>query len=89
MPARVPDRAVLFVDGSNWYHGLRSLGETNLMRLNYARVSEKLVGPRTWVGTLKQGKKVYSASAQPGAQLARVVTKAIPIRSQWLRDCYD
>lgn len=215
MPGGVPDRAVLFVDGSNWYHGLRSIGETDLMRLNYARVSEKLVGPRTWVGTryyigrvekvdnsrlhqnqldfvakltgtdrritvhygrierqptknpladellrfvaelktpidrtvhhalvamatmhkqvpvyrekatdvhlatdfvamaiqneydaayvlsadgdytpavelvLRHGKKVYAASAQPGAQLAKVVTKSIPIRSDWLRDCYD
>ena len=215
MPGKVPDRAVLFVDGSNWYHGLRSIGETDLMRLNYARVSEKLVGPRTWVGTryyigrvekvdnsrlhqdqldfvaamrgadlritihygrierqptknpladellrflgelktpidrsvhhtlvsmamrhkqvpvyrekatdvhlatdlvtmaikdeydaayilsadgdytpavelvLRQGKKVYAASAQPGARLASVVTRFIPIRSDWLRDCYD
>ena len=45
------DRAVLFVDGNNWYHGLRAIGVTNLLELNYATISKKLAGPRTWVGT--------------------------------------
>jgi uncharacterized LabA/DUF88 family protein len=47
----VADRAVLFIDGNNWYHSLAEAGVGDLGRLNYARVSEKLVGPRTWIGT--------------------------------------
>ena len=47
----MPDRAVLFVDGNNWYHSLVSLGLPDLIRLDYARISEKLTGPRTWIAT--------------------------------------
>ena len=45
------DRAVLFVDGNNWYHSLRDIGLTDLARLNYAAISRKLVGPREWLAT--------------------------------------
>jgi len=45
------DRAVLFVDGNNWYHGLRAIGVTNLLELNYATISKKLAGPRMWAET--------------------------------------
>jgi uncharacterized LabA/DUF88 family protein len=45
------DRAILFIDGNNWYHGLAACGVLDPMRLSYAKVSEKLVGPRDWVGT--------------------------------------
>lgn len=45
------DRAVLFIDGNNWYHSLSELGVGDLGRLDYAKISEKLVGPRTWIGT--------------------------------------
>lgn len=48
MPA---DRAILFIDGNNWYHALKAGGVPDLGRLCYRRVSEKLVGPRTWIGT--------------------------------------
>lgn len=47
----MPDRAILFVDGSNWYHALKSIGVTSPGRLDYAKLSQKLVGPRTWVAT--------------------------------------
>jgi len=48
----MPERTVLFVDGNNWYHGLRALGLTGLRRLDYALISRKLVGPfRTWIST--------------------------------------
>jgi uncharacterized LabA/DUF88 family protein len=205
---------VVFVDGNNWFHGLDRIGEAGQRRLNYAKLSQKLAGPRTWletryyVGRVKQvgnerlyadqrafidqllatdhrikvffgrieerptenqladrildylaqnasaieprvrfrleamvsthkkiptyvekatdvylatdlvgmaftnaydtayllsadgdytpavehakrqGKTVYAASAQPGAELARVVTKFIPVKSEWLADCY-
>lgn len=45
------DRAVIFVDGNNWYHALKSAQVPDLGALNYARISQKLVGPRQWVET--------------------------------------
>ena len=45
------DRAIVFIDGNNWYHTLRSAGVADLGGLNYAAISRKLLGPRTWVGT--------------------------------------
>src|SRR5690242_7941537 len=42
------NRAILFVDGSNWYHGLREIGVQE-SRLDYRRVCKKLLGPREWV----------------------------------------
>jgi len=47
----MPDRAVVFVDGNNWYHSLKRIGLTDLGRLNYAAVSSKLIGPREWTRT--------------------------------------
>ena len=47
----MPDRAVVFIDGNNWYHSLSELEVADLGRLNYAKVSEKLVAPRIWMGT--------------------------------------
>jgi hypothetical protein len=44
-------RSVLFVDGNTWYHGLRDAGVTDLGRLDFARISKKLSGPREWIGT--------------------------------------
>jgi uncharacterized LabA/DUF88 family protein len=45
------DRALLFIDGNNWYHALRSVGVDDLLRLDYAKIARKLSGPREWVGT--------------------------------------
>ncbi len=45
------ERAALFVDGNNWYHALKDSGVSNLGRLNYAKVSQKLVCDREWVAT--------------------------------------
>jgi len=47
----LPDRAIIFIDGNNWYHALKEVGVGDLGRLDYRRISEKLVGPRTWLGT--------------------------------------
>ena len=47
----MPDRATLFIDGHNWYHGLRETGIHDLGRLDYGKISEKLVGPRQWAAT--------------------------------------
>ena len=45
------DRAVVFVDGNNWFHGLCDVGVGDRGRLDYAKICQKLVGPRTWVAT--------------------------------------
>jgi uncharacterized LabA/DUF88 family protein len=45
------DRAIVFVDGNNWFHGLRTAGVDDRARLDYKLISEKLIGPREWVGT--------------------------------------
>ena len=45
------DRAILFVDGNNWYHSLREIGLRDLGRLDYSAISLKLVGPREWLET--------------------------------------
>lgn len=44
-------RGILFIDGNNWYHSLVSTGVADLSRLDYRRISEKLLGPRVWTGT--------------------------------------
>jgi uncharacterized LabA/DUF88 family protein len=63
------DRAVLFIDGNNWYHHLTRSRISGLLRLDYAKISEKLVGPaRQWIGTRyyigqvdqRQGAQVYA-----------------------------
>jgi hypothetical protein len=47
----MPDRAVVFIDGNNWYHSIAGLGILDLGRLNYGKISAKLLGPRHWVAT--------------------------------------
>ncbi len=47
----MPDRAVLFIDGNNWYHFLKDRGVVNPMDLSYAKIARKLVGPREWLGS--------------------------------------
>ena len=47
----MPDRAVCFIDGNNWYHGLKDKGVADLGRLDYAKISSKLTGHRLWVAT--------------------------------------
>lgn len=45
------DRAIVFIDGNNWYHAIREVGVEDRGRLNYSKISQKLLGPREWVGT--------------------------------------
>lgn len=46
------DRGVVFIDGSNWFHGLESIAIKQKLALDYAKVSQKLLGPsRKWIGT--------------------------------------
>jgi len=47
----MPERAIVFVDGNNWFHALKNAGLTNLGQLNYAKVSRKILMGREWVAT--------------------------------------
>ena len=47
----MPDRSILFVDGNNWYHSLKESGVIDQIRLDYGKISNKLIGPREWAGT--------------------------------------
>ena len=37
------DRAVVFIDGNNWFHSLKNLGVADRGRLNYGKISKKLM----------------------------------------------
>lgn len=45
------DRAVVFIDGNNWFHYLEAGRIEDRSRLDYAKISLKLLGPRLWLGT--------------------------------------
>jgi uncharacterized LabA/DUF88 family protein len=45
------DRALIFIDGSNWYHALGNAGVDDRAQLDYRKISEKLLRPRLWAGT--------------------------------------
>lgn len=48
----MPNRAILFIDGSNWYHYVKNCGVVGAGELDYAKISIKLIGPsRQWIGT--------------------------------------
>jgi uncharacterized LabA/DUF88 family protein len=51
MPDTPPDRAHLFIDGNNWFHSLKDIVVAAPFALSYAKISQKLVGPRDWVST--------------------------------------
>jgi uncharacterized LabA/DUF88 family protein len=51
MPTANSDRAVVYIDGNNWYHSLKDLGIGRLAHLDYGKISRKLLGPRIWIGT--------------------------------------
>jgi uncharacterized LabA/DUF88 family protein len=45
------ERAVIFIDGSNWYHSIKEAQVERQGQLDYVKIAQKLVGPRTWQGT--------------------------------------
>jgi len=75
----VADRAVVFIDGNNWFHALCSAGVEDRGRLDYKKISEKLLGPREWVETryyIGQINQKHNASlyAQQRSFLARLTS---------------
>ena len=59
------DRAVVFIDGNNWFHSLGHVKVADRARLSYGKISEKLLGPRKWIGTRYYIGKVNQQSS-PG-----------------------
>lgn len=46
------ERAILFIDGNNWYHGIKSIDVDDPARLDYAKMALKLVGAaRSWIAS--------------------------------------
>ena len=45
------DRAVVFIDGNNWYHSLKEHHVSSQGSLSYSKISLKFLGPRDWIGT--------------------------------------
>jgi len=45
------DRAVVFIDGNNWYHAICNAGVRDRFRLDYRLISLKILGPREWMET--------------------------------------
>jgi hypothetical protein len=41
---RKPDRAILFIDGNNWFNALKEIGVDQRLRLSYSKISQKLTG---------------------------------------------
>ena len=59
------DRAVVFIDGNNWYHSIKDAGVEDLGRLDYGKICRKLLGPREWTATryyIGQGPQIGNAS---------------------------
>jgi uncharacterized LabA/DUF88 family protein len=62
------DRAIVFVDGNNWFHSLAEAGVDHRLRLNYAKLCRKLLFSRIWVAAhyyigqvdQRQGSAVYA-----------------------------
>ena len=73
------DRAVVFIDGNNWFHGLCDAGVADRAQLDYRKISEKLLGPRQWIETryyIGQVNQKHNASlyAQQRSFLARLTS---------------
>lgn len=56
------NRAILFVDGSNFFHALRENDIGRRGELDYAKISEKLTDPREWVQTRYYGVQLDQSS---------------------------
>lgn len=63
-------RAVIFIDGNNFYHGMRSIKSPSGTRLDYQKFSQKLIGAREWVET-----RYYIGQVQQKGDLTRYQTQ--------------
>jgi len=73
------DRGVVFIDGNNWFHCLKEANVEDRFQLDYSKISQKLLGPRIWIGTRyyigrvdnRQGATVYADQRRFVANLQR------------------
>ena len=78
------ERAILFIDGSNFYHATRDIGIA-AGDLDYRALAHKLVlsreiaGIRYYVG----GKKAFAASPATGIELEKTVDTFTPLKKEW------
>ncbi len=64
------DSAVIFIDGNNFYHGMRDIGLTTGVDFDYEAFSRKLLGGRKWVET-----RYYTGRVQQKDDLTRYQTQ--------------
>jgi len=76
-PQAVLSRAVIFIDGNNWYHFAA--------RSRFGR--RRSAGLRRGFPEADRP-KVYAASPAPGAKLAAEVSSYIRLRRDWFDDCF-
>ncbi|CAJ2375758.1 MAG: putative NYN domain-containing protein [Arenicellales bacterium IbO2] len=61
------ERAIIFIDGNNFYHGMRAVHKlTTGIGFDYGAFSKKLIGPREWVET-----RYYVGQVQQKGDLTR------------------
>ena len=90
----MPDKAVIFIDGNNWFHSLQDIDVDDRGRLNYKKISEKLLGPRVWLGTryyigrMTQAlsPSLYAQQRSFLAQLERTDKRMILLPKPWFAD---
>jgi len=92
------ERAILFIDGSNFFHAARHIGIAT-GELDYQKLADKLIMNRQLLSAdgdfvpaveavKKLGKKVFAASPTPGYELGRVVDHFIPLRRDWFSSVF-
>ena len=97
------EQAILFIDGSNFYHSARSIGIAT-GGLNYPAMAHKLVLDRNDVAYLLSAdgdfvpvveavrlrrKKVFVASPVVGYELKRAADAFILLKSEWFSGLSD
>ncbi len=49
MTEKAENRAIVFVDANNWYHGLENVAVRQTGSLDYVKISQKLLVDRSWI----------------------------------------
>ncbi len=71
-------RAVVFIDGNNWYHFLKGIHLSVPGDLDYAKISRKLIGSREWLETRYYiGRLPQQGSAKLYAEQRRFLARLI------------
>src|SRR5947208_1343069 len=105
-PAAPPpsQRAIFFIDGSNFYHRLKEDGVDNPNDLDLRKVAKKLAQARNVVYLLskdgdmvpgidiarkKVGKRVFAAgTADCNYAVKHACERYVVLNAEWLKDCY-